>query len=347
MISRIKLSLLKGFLRRPVYLVLGVTSRCNSRCKHCFFHKQLNSTVRELSFDEIEGLSRQLGALLEIDLSGGEPFMRDDLADIYKVFVKNNKVETFAIPTNGILTDQVYAQTLKILQYGGAKHVTVSLSLDGPRDIHDETRGVKCYDQVFRTYEALAPLKNKYKRFSLRAGTTITDMNYRSIPALHDELARSMPGLDFHDFEIVRGDIPDRRFALPPLDALKQLRPVIFGIWDQYNDHPGGVQSKVASRARQTLFNGYIRILETQKQLWPCLAGRVHCVVDYKGDVFCCELLPKIGNIREDKFADVWRSARACRTRAAIRAKDCFCTNSCFHTISLLFDQAYWARFLL
>jgi len=67
--------------KRLSYLVWFVTARCNARCKMCFYWRRLEegSASSELSIDEIRAISDTLGPLFQIVVSGGEPFLRDDL----------------------------------------------------------------------------------------------------------------------------------------------------------------------------------------------------------------------------------------------------------------------------
>ncbi len=66
-------------------------------------------------------------------------------------------------------------------------------------------------------------------------------------------------------------------------------------------------------------------------------------VVDYKGDVLLCELLPPVGNILGGGFRAAWNSHEAESMRRAIRAKECYCTHSCFQVNSNLTSPgSYW-----
>ncbi len=347
MFSKFKYAFFKNRLTTPIYLIFFVTSRCNAKCRHCFFHKALNDVERDLSLAEIENFSTSLGKLLWLNYSGGEPFIREDLYETYEIFAKNNAVENIAIPTNGILTEKIYADVEKMLRDGRFKTLTINLSLDGPQDVHDETRGIACYEKVFQTYEALASLKRSYKKLSLMIATVITRRNCRVLNAFHREVIRTMPGIDYHNFEIARGTPPDRAFGAPSADRLREIREVLFAIWDHYDYYDSFWKARIANRAKKLLYDQAVNILETGKQPWPCLAGRVHAVVDYKGKVSVCELLPGLGSLRKQSFADIWHSRQAQMTRASIDRGECACHHACFQTTSLLFNQRYWPRLLL
>ena len=72
-------------------LIFFVTSRCNSKCRTCFYWEELNQDT-DLSFEEIERLSATMPRFNEIWLSGGEPTLRADLVEILALFYRANGV---------------------------------------------------------------------------------------------------------------------------------------------------------------------------------------------------------------------------------------------------------------
>ncbi len=124
-------------LGRPLRdLRISVMDRCNFRCPYCMpretFHdkyKFLGSHER-LSFDEIVRLSRmfvQLG-VRKLRLTGGEPLLRANLADLIGDLTAIPDVEDVALTTNGVLLAR-YAAELKA---AGLKRITVSLDTLDP-----------------------------------------------------------------------------------------------------------------------------------------------------------------------------------------------------------------------
>ena len=88
-------------------VILFVTSRCNAFCQTCFYHAELNQPG-DLTFAQIEKISRTMPAITDLWLSGGEPTLRRDLSDIIDLFVSNNGVNRIIIPTNGLIKSRVY-----------------------------------------------------------------------------------------------------------------------------------------------------------------------------------------------------------------------------------------------
>ncbi|MGH9601387.1 MAG: radical SAM protein, partial [Terriglobales bacterium] len=106
----------KGIFRpkRLESVFLFVTSACNSLCRTCFYWDELNSG-RDLTLAQIERLSQTAPQFDKLWLSGGEPFLRKELAEIIELFYANNGVRHVNLPTNGLLPAKVEAVVDRVL----------------------------------------------------------------------------------------------------------------------------------------------------------------------------------------------------------------------------------------
>ena len=82
-----------------------VTSVCNARCAHCFY--PINAGKNELTFDEIDRLTRTLPPIRLLLIGGGEPFLRRDLSEVVRLYFDRTKFFTCSIPTNGFGPDEI------------------------------------------------------------------------------------------------------------------------------------------------------------------------------------------------------------------------------------------------
>ena len=89
----------------PISLVHFITNKCNARCSFCFIDFDDPEIFKgELTIDEIDTLTKNLGnSLLNVNLTGGEPFTRKDIAEIAKLYIKNSTIQSIYITTNGSL----------------------------------------------------------------------------------------------------------------------------------------------------------------------------------------------------------------------------------------------------
>ena len=75
----------------PPFMIVFINSISNLTCEHCFYWQNLNQRD-DLTFEEFEKLSLELGVFENLNLSGGEPFIRGEFAEICELFLENNNV---------------------------------------------------------------------------------------------------------------------------------------------------------------------------------------------------------------------------------------------------------------
>ncbi len=109
------------------------------KCEHCFYWQQLNQND-DLSFEELVALSEDLGPIENLNLSGGEPFLRKDFGAVCRQFIRHNGVKEIYVPTNGYYTERTIKAVREVLQESSLRLFGVELSLDGMPEFHDEFR---------------------------------------------------------------------------------------------------------------------------------------------------------------------------------------------------------------
>ena len=122
-------------------LIFFVTSRCNSKCRTCFYWEELNQTG-DLSFEEIRQLSATMPKFNEIWLSGGEPTLRQGLVPILELFYRQNGVRSVNFPANGLLPRKLLETLESTFAHCPELRVNLNLALDGIGETHDRIRGV-------------------------------------------------------------------------------------------------------------------------------------------------------------------------------------------------------------
>jgi GTP 3',8-cyclase len=156
-------------LQRPIHdLRISVMDRCNFRCPYCMpretFHdayRFLKSSER-LDFDEILRLARVFAraGVKKLRITGGEPLLRPNLADLIGDLTSLPGIEDIALTTNGVLLGK-YASELKA---AGLARVTVSLDTLDPDVFAKMSGGFGAVADVLAGIEqarraGLAPIK--------------------------------------------------------------------------------------------------------------------------------------------------------------------------------------------
>lgn len=156
-------------LARPLHdLRISVMDRCNFRCPYCMPKDQFHENYRflksseRLSFDEIVRLSRLFAVLgvRKLRLTGGEPLLRTNLADLVGDLSDISGIEDIALTTNGVLL----AQHAVDLQAHGLSRITVSLDTLDKEIYKRMSGGFGALEQVLTGIDSaiaagLAPIK--------------------------------------------------------------------------------------------------------------------------------------------------------------------------------------------
>jgi MoaA/NifB/PqqE/SkfB family radical SAM enzyme len=322
----------------PPFLVLFVNSICNMKCDHCFYWRSLNQKD-DLTFEEIVGLSESLGTIENLNLSGGEPFLRKEFADICRQFIRHNGVRQIYVPTNGSFTDRTVKAVTSVLEEPDLQFFVTELSLDGMPEFHDKFRGFKdAFARSMETYEALAEIQARDPRLRIHANSTATNVNVDQIRRLTTYLFDRCPKMDHHNLAMIRGDRKDPSLLTPNLREYQELYQYVRRLWAPREvGRYGGIVEPMLQWAK-------VKTLEARTQVVPCKAGQLTAVVYANGDVSFCEAHTPLGNLRERSFPELWASAEADRLRQSICAKECTCTNEVFLWPSIVFQPPSLAR---
>jgi MoaA/NifB/PqqE/SkfB family radical SAM enzyme len=330
-----------GKVPSPPFLVLFINSLCNMKCEHCFYWQQLNQSD-DLSLDEIVLLSEELGPIENLNLSGGEPFLRKEFAVICRQFIQQNGVKEIYVPTNGYFTERTVDAIREVLRESSLKLLGIELSLDGMPAFHDEFRKTKyAFRHAMETYDALVELRKEDPRLQIHAISTATGRNMGEIKMLTTFLYDRCPEMTHHNLAIIRGDRKDPTLQGPALEEYRLLYEYISRLWaKREEDRYGSIVEPMLQWVK-------LKSAEREQQFVPCRAGVLTAVVHANGDVGVCEQLPPLGNLRDKTFMEMWRSQSTARVRKSIRDKECYCTNEIFMWPSIVFQPAQLAKSMI
>ena len=312
----------------PLSWIFFVTSKCNSRCRHCFYWKELNKKDNELTLDEIRKISSGMGRFSHLLISGGEPTLREDIADICHIFCKNNNVKRISLPTNGLDCKKTYNKIQRILLKCKDAKVGVGLPLEGLEKTNDFLRGVKgAFRAVVKTASELAKLKNKHPNLNTYITTVVSNRNYEEILHLA-KYVRNLP-VGSHNIVPIRGLPMDKRLKPPTASQWNRLTSCLLNSKNLVFKKENGIIQTLRNNRKLSMHKAYERTLGN-KPVTPCLAGDLIGVIEPDGDVRLCELTPAIGSLRKSDYniKKVWFSKEADSLRKKL--KGCFCTHGCF-----------------
>ena len=218
-------------LPSPPFLVLFIDSVCNMKCEHCFYWQSLNRRD-DLTKEEIFELSRSLGRIENLSLSGGEPFLRKEFGEICRQFIRQNGVRQIYVPSNGWYTDKMLREISIALEEPGLELFVVELSLDGMPEFHDKFRVLAgAFQRAMQTYDALAELQHQDPRLRIHATSTATNVNVDEIKQLTTYLFDRCPQMDHHNLALIRGDRKNPSLLAPDPNEYAELYRYIRRLW--------------------------------------------------------------------------------------------------------------------
>jgi radical SAM protein with 4Fe4S-binding SPASM domain len=294
---------------RPLSVHFDLTYRCNERCVHCYLdHNDHGELTTAECLNVLEDLARS-GALF-LTFSGGEIFLRPDL---YEILAAARRLHfDISLKSNALLVTPERAARLREF---GVRRVQISVYSDIPA-IHDAI--TKVPGSLERTLAAIPILLEHGLQVKLACPLMQENlMAYRGVMALAEKLGvpyildlTITPMMDGSSGPLAhRASVSSLLPVLqdPTLHACKpqpspQAAPAINALPPTFGS---AVSSGIESAAYEDL---------------PCSAGHNSCYISPYGDVFPCVQLPQAaGNLRREKFDDIWYHAPQLERLRAIR----------------------------
>ena len=327
-------------------LSLEVTHHCICRCVMCNIWR-IPHQVGELPISTWAKLLSDpiFNALVELDITGGEPFLKANLVSFFQTITALkqttlHRLKSIAITTNAILTRRVLAATESILETldGTGVQLVLACAMDAVDERHDQIRGYSgAFDNMQATLTGLMELRERYPTLILGLKTTVLPANVDQLPQI-DAFARRHGLFSIISPCIITGgrylnrDLKtDLAFTPRHIDEMIHF----FSRDDlQWRYH--------AHAIRNYLQSGISRR--------HCSCGFNYAFIRSSGAVHLCPLLPQsVGSVARDSFARVWHSPQARDLRGRIgRSEPCrHCTEPGLERYALVHEGWAYLRLLL
>ena len=281
-----------------------VTYRCNAKCTMCNRYKVPSKPEEEISIETI----KKLPEMYFTNITGGEPFIRDDLKDIVRELLK--KSDRIVISTNGFFTDRIVELCKEFPQVG------IRISIEGLEKTNNEIRGLDDgFNRGYTTLKKLVDMGMKDVGF----GMTVQDRNAADLVPLYnisDELGMEFATASLHNsFYFVESNniIKDR------LSVAQNFEDLVNRLLD----------SNSPKKWFRAYFNhGLINYIFSQKRLLPCDMSFDTFFIDPYGDVMPCNGTKEkqvMGNLNRQSWEELWNSEQAEKVRSFVRNCDRNC----------------------
>lgn len=295
-------------LNIPLSVQVDLTYRCNERCVHCYLD---HNDHGEMTTAEIKHLLDEMAeaGVFILTFSGGEIFLRKDFFEL----LQYARDLTFCVKlkTNAVLIREREAARLRDL---GVESIQISIYSHRP-EVHDAITLVP--GSLKRSLDAIRFLKSQGLKVVIANVLMTANMqDYPGVKALAEELGVECT-LDPTVTPMMDGDRSVLRLGVDQ-SALRQVfrDPSLVGDADEF--------CAIAAPPGEDTLNSI-----------PCSAGHTACYVSPYGDVFPCVQFPlPTGNVRQQRFIDIWRYSDRMNDVRSIRLKDLTTCTSCTHVSS-------------
>ena len=282
-----------------------VTYRCNARCTMCNRYKAPSRPDEEISIETIKKLPK----MYFTNITGGEPFIREDLPEIVRELYK--KSDRIVISTNGFFTDRI----IKLCEE--FPNVGIRISIEGLEQTNNEIRGLNDgFNKGYSTLKKLVEMKHPDVGF----GMTVQDKNAKDLVALYD-LSNEM-GMEFATASL------HNSFYFVEAKNIIHDRPMVAKEFENL------INKLLASNSPKKWFRAYfnhglINYIYGQKRLLPCDMAFDTFFIDPYGDVMPCngtKCKQVMGNLNEQSWNELWNSEKAEKVRNSVR----HCSRNCW-----------------
>ena len=299
-------------MKNIIQASLIVTFRCNAKCQMCEIWKHPTKPSEELDIKYYE----KLPPGLRINITGGEPMIREDIEDIFEVFYQ--KAYLLELSTNGYFTDRIVHLAEKY------PDILIRVSIEGLPSLNDRLRGLRNgFDHALRTILELKKTKCKNIGFSI----VISDKNADDLINVYDlctylgvELGNSVMHNSWY-FHKTDNAITEQD------KAVKNETEFIKGLLQSRRK---GIKNKIKDYGRAYFNKSIVKRFAGDMANYrpPCGAGGDFFFVDPWGNITPCNGSDEewiMGNLKDDSFENIMNSEQAQKAMKKVKSckKDC------------------------
>jgi len=296
---------------------------------------------QQLTLDEIEKITLNINSLQQLTISGGEPFLREELAEICTLFSKNCDVQFITIPTNGVLTGKIEKTMKKALEQNPNVIFRMGCSTPEINEELDELYGIKdAFKHHQETFKMLSDLKKTYPNLAMDTGTVFNKYNAHRVREIVDYVCDYMPGTNPH-VSVVRGKPRLEDAHDISLDALESIYEYTNARIPRTKNRPFADFFNIMQDMVREIT---VETLRHKKMVIPCKAGEKLLVIYDNGEVHPCELLEdSLGNVRDHDYNlhKILEREESKKITKKIVEDQCHCTWECANNNNIVFSSKF------
>lgn len=322
-----------GLPTKPKMAHLMFSWKCNLKCVMCSVWKK--ERYKQARTSDFLRLIDNLPNLDVVKISGGEPFLRADCAEIVSHLQKRHNPYCLVVISNGTMTDRL----VDFAQHCGRPGLHLRLSLEGRGAVHDKLRGCPgCFDKTMATLKELLPIMRR-RHFTIGINYNLNNDTIKDLPWILElcrcEKLNFIPGFWVTPF--LEPGRPEDSKAL--IDDLAEFRRHLEDIYCQNE----GFSSWEAFLLKRTVLKLCDQAMQSfGNKRFACRANRNTLYIMPDGSLVTCGIRQEVlGNLMLQNFTEVWNSEKVCRARQITDD----CSGCCQYSLKIL-SNIYSGEFL-
>jgi MoaA/NifB/PqqE/SkfB family radical SAM enzyme len=316
----------------PTVLHVNVNLRCNTNCVMCSIWELKSPHALGIAQFETIFSDPVYRRVEYIILAGGEPTLRNDLAEIVEVMHKHMpRLKKLMIPSNIINRNSIERQYPQIARYCAEHRIrlTLGVSLDGLADTHDTIRGVKgAFKKVMDNIAFMKELQKKTP-FNMSIDPTIFSMNLHEMQKLNELAQRLDMPITFQIAAVANDYYHNGDMDVLKIDKRGRLRLIEF------------LKRRIEeSSLLDALAYYYAEVVENMEGAsargLPCPFADQGLLLNPDGSLQYCHNSRPIGNVLETSSSQLYNAPENIAYRDKVRYESCpSCRMSCLFFVSL------------
>jgi MoaA/NifB/PqqE/SkfB family radical SAM enzyme len=292
----------------PYKAILVLTWSCQARCVMCDIWKR--RPLDELTFDEYDTFFTRNPYFTWLTYTGGEPFLREDLVELAELaFRKCPRLYCINSPTNSLDPDGILDKVEKILQIGLPRYV-LSISLDGPPDVHDRVRGLPgTFAKAMRVLTESKKLEKKFpSRFMVVLEHCLLPPAYEKFRDMVNAVRDHEPSVNASDFLVATANVSNHYYGNTAAAASiktsvshQQLEQALQHILAARREAANLTPEYILPQTYLDLAVPYVR---SARPPMRCRATRSTLFIDPNGIVYPCNSYTReLGRLRDAEYS--------------------------------------------
>lgn len=278
------------------------TWNCNQKCEGCSVWSREKGD--ELSTKQVYRMFSQLCFLDIVKLVGGEPFMREDIAEVAQGIIRNVRPYILQVVTNGSMTDRI----VQFVKAAGSPRLHIRVSLSGIGKTHERLSKGSSYETVHGTIEELSKLRPGIG-FGLGINYRVSDETVDDLPKAREIYSRLgvdlITGVHYSPF-LTDVDVENVTFNSEVMNKERVLSAVADVPTERANMSwlERVLLGRFSTRTAQRELLG-----DPKKRRFGCRELRNLLYIMPDGDLVICGLRQKaVANLANEDFNELWRS---------------------------------------